>query len=213
MTAFPRRARFLRALRRLLLLALAGGLLWIGGLFWFAASIPRSPPQPGSAEATRATDAIVVLTGGSGRLSTGLELLADGRAGRLFVSGVYEGLEVQELLKRSRQFPGEMECCITLGYSADSTVGNAYETADWLRAQGFTSIRLVTANYHMMRSLLEFRMVIPEVEVVPHPVASPNVHLNDWWLWPGTASLLMTEYNKYLVTYARSLLVSVIDSR
>lgn len=207
-----RRARLLRAFRRLLLLAMLGGLAWLGGLFWFAASIPRSPPQPGSAEATRNTDAIVVLTGGSGRLSTGLELLADGRAHRLFVSGVYEGLEVQELLKRSRQFPGEMECCITLGYSADSTIGNAYETADWLRAQGYGSMRLVTANYHMMRSLLEFRMVIPEVEVVPHPVASPNVRLNDWWLWPGTASLLMTEYNKYLVTRLRYTLEKLIES-
>ena len=212
MAARPRRARFLRALRRLLLLALAGGLAWAGGLFWFAASIPRTPPPPGSAEATRTTDAIVVLTGGSGRLSTGLELLAEGRARKLFVSGVYEGLEVQELLKRSRLFPGEMECCITLGYRAGSTVGNAYETADWLREQGFTSIRLVTANYHMMRSLLEFRMVIPEVEVVPHPVVSPNVHLNDWWLWPGTANLLMTEYNKYIVTRLRYTLEKLIES-
>lgn len=212
MAAPSRRARLLRAFRRLLLLAVLGGLAWTGGLFWFAASIPRSPPEPGSAEATRATDAIVVLTGGSGRLSTGLELLADKRAGKLFVSGVYEGLEVQELLKRSRQFPGEMECCITLGYSADSTIGNAYETADWLRAQGFTSIRLVTANYHMMRSLLEFRMVIPQVEVVPHPVASPNVRLNDWWLWPGTANLLMTEYNKYIVTRLRYTLEKLIES-
>ncbi|MBK3735676.1 uncharacterized SAM-binding protein YcdF (DUF218 family) [Azospirillum brasilense] len=207
-----RRTRVIRALKRLLLLAAWCGLLWLGGLFWFAASIPRTPPQPGSAEATRNTDAIVVLTGGSGRLSTGLELLADGRAHRLFVSGVYEGLEVQELLKRSRQFPGEMECCITLGYSADSTIGNAYETADWLRAQGYGSMRLVTANYHMMRSLLEFRMVIPEVEVVPHPVASPNVHLNDWWLWPGTANLLMTEYNKYIVTRLRYTLEKLIES-
>ncbi|MDQ2106516.1 YdcF family protein [Azospirillum isscasi] len=212
MAVHPRRARFLRAFRRLLLLAVLGGLLWTGGLFWFAASIPRTPPPPGSAEATRGTDAIVVLTGGSGRLSTGLELLADGRARKLFVSGVYEGLEVQELLKRSRQFPGEMECCITLGYSADSTIGNAYETADWLREQGFTSMRLVTANYHMMRSLLEFRMVIPEVDVVPHPVASPNVHLNDWWLWPGTANLLMTEYNKYIVTRLRYTLEKLIES-
>ncbi|CAO3379585.1 YdcF family protein [Azospirillum argentinense] len=207
-----RHGRFLRALKRLLFLAVCCGLLWVGGLFWFAASIPRTPPPPGSAEATRSTDAIVVLTGGSGRLSTGLELLADGRAHRLFVSGVYEGLEVQELLKRSRQFPGEMECCITLGYSADSTIGNAYETADWLRAQGYGSMRLVTANYHMMRSLLEFRMVIPEVDVVPHPVASPNVHLDDWWLWPGTANLLMTEYNKYVITYCRYVISLAIGN-
>jgi len=208
----PRRGAFARALGRLALVALLAALVWAGGLVWFAAGIPRNPPAPDSTEATRQTDAIVVLTGGSGRLGTGLELLAAGRAQKMFVSGVYEGLDVQELLKMSRQSPSEVECCITLGYAAESTIGNAYETADWMREQGFASMRLVTANYHMPRSLLEFRMVIPEVEVVPHPVTSPNVHLNDWWLWPGTANLLVNEYNKYLLTLLRYELEKLIES-
>ncbi|MCW2242734.1 YdcF family protein [Azospirillum canadense] len=202
---------FARSLGRLLAAGLVAGLAWAGGLVWFANSIPR-PPAGESADATRPTDAIVVLTGGSGRLGMGLDLLTAGRARKLFVSGVYEGLDVQELLRKSRQSPSDVECCITLGYSADSTIGNAYETADWLREQGFRSMRLVTANYHMKRSLLEFRMVIPDVEVVPHPVASPNVHLDDWWKWPGTASLLVTEYNKYLLTLLRYELEMLLES-
>ncbi len=206
-----RRVRFARSLGRLLAAGLVAGLVWAGGLVWFANSIPR-PPAGESADATRPTDAIVVLTGGSGRLGMGLDLLTAGRARKLFVSGVYEGLDVQELLRKSRQSPSDVECCITLGYSADSTIGNAYETADWLREQGFRSMRLVTANYHMKRSLLEFRMVIPDVEVVPHPVASPNVHLDDWWKWPGTASLLVTEYNKYLLTLLRYELEMLLES-
>lgn len=208
----PRRGIIARAFGRLLLAALVVGLVWAGGLALFAESIPRTPPPAESAEATRLTDAIVVLTGGSGRLGTGMELLAAGRARKMFVSGVYDGVDVQELLRKSRQSPSEIECCITLGYAADSTIGNAYETADWLREQGFRSMRLVTANYHMKRSLLEFHMVIPEVDVVPHPVASPNVHLDDWWLWPGTASLLVTEYNKYLMTLLRYGLEMLLDS-
>ncbi|WP_448206365.1 YdcF family protein [Azospirillum sp. sgz302134] len=207
-----RRGMMAQALGRSVLAALVAALVWTGGLVWFAGSIPRTPPAPDSPEATRETDAIVVLTGGSGRLGTGMELLAAGRARKMFISGVYEGLDIQELLKRSRQSPSQMECCITLGYSADTTIGNAHETADWLREQGFRSIRLVTANYHMRRSLLEFHMVIPEVEVVPHPVASPNVHLNDWWLWPGTASLLVTEYNKYLLALLRYELEMLLES-
>ncbi|MBP2292574.1 YdcF family protein [Azospirillum rugosum] len=206
-----RRVRLARSLGRLLAVGLVAGLAWAGGLVWFANAIPR-PPAEESADATRPTDAIVVLTGGSGRLGTGLDLLTAGRARKLFVSGVYEGLDVQELLRKSRQSPSDIECCITLGYSADSTIGNAYETADWLREQGFRSMRLVTANYHMKRSLLEFRMVIPDVEVVPHPVASPNVHLEDWWKWPGTASLLVTEYNKYLLTLLRYELEMLLES-
>ncbi|CAO3410991.1 YdcF family protein [Azospirillum largimobile] len=190
-----------RAAAFLLAGSLVAAILWLGGLVWYAADVPRAAPA--GAEAERRTDAIVVLTGGSNRLGVGLELLAAGRAKRLFVSGVYDGVEVQELLKLSRRSPTEMECCITLGYSADSTIGNAYETADWMRDQGFRSLRLVTANYHMRRSLMELSMAMPDVELVPHPVVAPTVHLDEWWAWPGTANLLVNEYNKLLVVGLR----------
>nr|WP_255636291.1 YdcF family protein [Azospirillum sp. 412522] len=190
-----------RAAAHLMAGVLVLAVAWLAGLFWYAADVPRSSPSGTDAE--RPTDAIVVLTGGSHRLGTGLELLAAGRAKKLFVSGVYDGVDVQELLKLSRRSPTEMECCIALGYSADSTIGNAYETADWMRDQGFRSLRLVTANYHMRRSLLELSMAMPDVELVPHPVVAPTVHLDDWWMWPGTANLLVNEYNKLLVVGLR----------
>ncbi len=189
-------------------LLLAGA--WVAGLVWFAAGVPRQAPDPNDPQAGRPTDAIVVLTGGSNRLGTGLELLAAGHARKLFVSGVYDGVDVQELLKLSRRAPREMECCITLGYSADSTIGNAYETADWMREQGFRSLRVVTANYHMRRSLLELTMAMPDVELVPHPVVAPTVHLADWWLWPGTANLLVNEYDKLLMAYGRYLIYRAV---
>ena len=197
-----------RAVGHLFTGALVLAVAWLAGLFWYAADVPRSPPT--GADAQRPTDAIVVLTGGSNRLVTGLELLAAGRAKKLFVSGVYDGVDVQELLKLSRRSPTEMECCITLGYSADSTIGNAYETADWMRDQGFRSLRLVTANYHMRRSMLELSMAMPDVQLVPHPVVAPTVHLDDWWMWPGTANLLVNEYNKLLVVGLRWMVRSVV---
>lgn len=199
-----RRGGVLRNLRRLLVLALAITLAWGGGLVWFAGGIPREEGAGGNTD--RSTDAIVVLTGGSHRLATGLRLLEEGLGRKLFVSGVYDGVDVQELLRVVRQTPGHLECCIVLGYAADSTLGNASETAGWMREQGYRSLRLVTANYHMRRSLLEFHMAMPDIEVVPHPVAPPNVRLEDWWLRPGTASLIVSEYNKYLVVLLRSFL-------
>src|SRR5690606_33278403 len=108
-----------------------------------------------------------------------------------------------ELLRLSRQTPTEMECCIVLGYAAESTEGNATETAAWMAKEKFRSLRLVTANYHMRRSLLEFQGVMPDVEVVPHPVFPDAVKQDRWWLWPGTALLITTEYMKYLVALAR----------
>ncbi|QJE71817.1 YdcF family protein [Aerophototrophica crusticola] len=174
--------------------------VWLAGLFVFVASLPRNPPADGVT-----TDAIVVLTGGSERLGVGFALLRDGRAKKLFISGVYRGVEVRELLDRARQ--GEdLECCVVLGYEADDTEGNAVETARWVRAEGYRSLRLVTANYHMPRSLVEFRRALPDVEVVPHPVVPPRVRLERWWNWPGTAELVVGEYNKFLLAYLRATL-------
>lgn len=178
--------------------AAAAGTLWLGGFLWFALTLPERVADPDTP-----TDAIVVLTGGSERLSTGIALLRDGKARKLFVSGVYRGVEVAELLRLSRQTPQEVECCIVLGYAADNTEGNAVETAAWMAREGFTSLRLVTGSYHMRRSLLEFRGAMPAVRMVPHPVFPGAVRLRDWWRWPGTAHLIATEYMKYLVALAR----------
>ncbi len=182
------------------LIAISGtcAVAWLAGLLWFATEVPGSVAEP-----ERVTDAIVVLTGGSGRVHRGLQLLADKRAGKLFISGVYRGVDVQELLRVSQQSPSDLECCVALGYEADSTRGNARETSSWMREQGLGSLRLVTAAYHMPRSLLEFRRVLPDAEIVPHPVYPEHVKQRDWWRWPGSASLIVSEYSKYLVALAR----------
>lgn len=186
---------------RLLLVAVVLFVAWLFGLLLFAASLPTAASQP-----NRKTDAIVVLTGGSGRLHQGLELLAQNKASKLFVSGVYRGVEVEELLTVSQQSPQELECCVVLGYEADNTRGNALETARWMKQENYTSLRLVTATYHMPRSLLEFRRVMPETEILPHPVMSRNFKQQDWWRWRGSAGLLATEYSKFLVAVLGSLL-------
>ncbi|MFQ6018559.1 MAG: YdcF family protein [Kiloniellaceae bacterium] len=189
-----------RALRRLIGLLVLCFAAWLAGLLWFATILPTAV-----ADATYQTDAIVVLTGGSGRLHRGLELLAAQRARKLFVSGVYRGVDVEELLRISRQSPDELACCVTLGYEADDTRGNALETAAWMRAHNLSSLRLVTATYHMPRSLLEFRRVMPDIEIVPHPVFPGPFKQPDWWRWPGRAVLIVSEYSKYLIALARGL--------
>lgn len=175
-------------------LLLAIILIWFGGLIWFAAQVP-SGGEPSQSK----TDAIVVLTGGSGRLGTGLQLLEKGLAKQIFVSGVARNVDVSALLRVAQRKPDELACCISVGYQADDTAGNAEETAIWVSKKGIQSIRLVTASYHMPRSLVEFRRALPELTIVPHPVYPPQFKRSRWWLWPGTAALLSSEYNKYLL--------------
>jgi uncharacterized SAM-binding protein YcdF (DUF218 family) len=192
-----KRMRTGRKRRFLALLLVVLCIAWLVGLFAFADMIPRTPE-----DSTELTDAIVVLTGGSMRMEEGLALLSRQMGKKLFVSGVHRGVEVKQLIDRSRRSPEEIDCCIVLGYAADHTAGNAQETADWMRQQGYQSLRLVTASYHMPRSLAEFRQEMPNIKLIPHPVFPEHVKLDDWWRWPGTALLIVGEYNKYIVAVA-----------
>ncbi len=178
-------------------------LLWVAGLFGFVDGIPtRSEPPPETAR----TDAIVVLTGGRGRVAHGTDLLASGVAERMLISGVGANAAARDLIPEEQLESHTLACCVTLGRAARNTRENAVETAGWVAANRVASLRLVTADFHIPRSLLEFRAHLPQVEIVPVPVTSENVRLARWWRWPGTALLLAGEYNKYLAARARLLL-------
>ena len=196
------RRNFARLLVVLLLLVVG----WIIGLVAFVARIP-APDEVAEA----AADAAVVLTGGGGRLETGLALLGEGRARKLFVSGVHADVDVAALLASlpAGSAPAldraTVACCISLGHEAADTKENAEETAAWIRAEHFASLSLVTADYHMPRSLLEFHRAMPEIRIQPYPVFPEQLRRDGWWRWPGTTSLLIREYNKYLVALARGI--------
>jgi uncharacterized SAM-binding protein YcdF (DUF218 family) len=185
----------------IVLILLAG--LWVAGFFVFLDKIPRD--RAADAAGPKA-NAIVVLTGGGGRLEMGLRLLSRGDAAKLFISGVDPGVDKTALLRNRQVDAATVDCCIALGYSANDTFGNAAETARWMTSEGYSSLFIVTANYHMPRSLVEFRAALPKAELLPRVVHPNNVHLEDWWRWPGTIRLLAAEYTKYLATRVRTLL-------
>ncbi len=174
------------------------GLLWLGGLVWFAGSVPLAGMETGRAEA------IVVLTGGSERVRTGLDVLEANPAATLFISGVPARVGVDDLWRALGVAPSaRVTDRVELGHAAADTRGNARETAAWIRRTGHHSVRLITAAYHMRRALLELRAQMPEVRFLPDPVFPPHVKQDEWWRYPGTAALLATEFNKYLAAWLR----------
>jgi uncharacterized SAM-binding protein YcdF (DUF218 family) len=181
---------------------------WCGGLIAFSRSIPETV-----VDRTTPTDAIIVLTGGSKRVATGLNLVTHGLAVRVLVSGVHRDVEVEQLLQNGPNVEQDLRCCVDAGHGALDTAGNASESAAWMRRHGFRSLRLVTASYHMPRSLLEFRHAMPEAIVIPHPVFSDDVKIDTWWQWPGTASLIVSEYNKFLLSWARQIASVAVGAR
>lgn len=163
-------------------------ILWVIGLLWFAANISLSKPK--SIEMT--TDAIIVLTGATNRIDEGISLLRDKKADKLFISGVNKDIEDVSRITTDKDI---LPCCIELGYKAENTMGNAAETKEWILDKNIENIRLVTSNYHMMRSMLEFKKTLPDIEIIPHPVTPKNFAAWKKEFWPITFS----EYNKTLL--------------
>ena len=197
------RRRRRRALRRLLAVCLLLPLLWLAGLAWFGFTMPQTP-----ADGRTKTDAIVVLTGGSGRLAEGIRLLAAGAAPVLFVSGVDPRVGKQSVLRGAGGVPDALRPRIVLGYRAEHTRGNADETALWARARKLKSLRLVTANYHMRRSLLELRSALPDARIIAHPVFPQSVSHGRWWRSPGGLAIVNGEFYKFAAALIRVTLTT-----
>ena len=195
---------------RLLHMMLAMGAIWFFGFLVFAGAIPG---EPGDTQ-TR-VDGIVVLTGGGERLAEGMRLLDQGMAKSLLVSGVAKGVDatalVEALEPSKRPDRGLLECCVTLGHQASSTADNAMESRDWVAAHKMRSIRLVTANYHINRSLLEFHRAMPSIEVIANPVFPPEVQDPLWFAKPRTLWLLINEYHKSAASLGRAICANVAD--
>ncbi|MBK8908373.1 MAG: YdcF family protein [Rhodospirillales bacterium] len=198
LTERARRRRLVIRLRWSFVVGCGVVMLWLAGFAMFMQAMPQTIAQPDAQ-----TDTIVVLTGGSDRVRTGLSLLSEGKAERLLISGVHRDVDVPDLLKALPAVPTDVRTRIEAGHGAADTAGNAAETAAWMRRNGYRSLRLVTASYHMPRSLLEFRFRLPGVTIIPHPVFPEHVRLVRWWRWPGTTALLVTEYNKLLYAWIR----------
>lgn len=169
-----------------LLLAL---LAWIGGFAWFVHGALQAGPPPPHA------DGIVVLTGGADRVQRGLQLLAEGQADRLLLSGVAPHSDLTELARLAGMRAAPLAGRVTVGHQATSTVGNAVETAAWARAHHIHTLIVVTAGYHMPRALTELGRALPGVTLYPAAVV-PKVLRGrlDEESW----RLLADEYTKWL---------------
>jgi uncharacterized SAM-binding protein YcdF (DUF218 family) len=143
-------------------------------------------------------DAIVALTGGSNRIEDAAKLLASGSAERMLISGVNPHTTREALAQVYGALDQLFSCCIDIGYEALDTKGNAAEAARWVRERGFRSVIVVTAAYHMPRTLTELRRVLPETDLIPYPVES-GVNLAAWPRNKAVLKLLAVEYGKYLL--------------
>ena len=156
----------------------------------------------------RQADGIVVLTGGSSRVSDAMELLAAGYGKRLLISGVHPSSSASDISRSdiSRAVPGSQSlfnCCVDLDRSAVSTRSNASETKRWAHERGFKSLIVVTSNYHMPRAVLEMSHAMPDVALIPYAVIGEKWRDEPWWENGATFRLVLSEYVKYIAAGLR----------
>lgn len=169
--------------------------LYLAGFVIFVTNLPKpvsdAPPAEG----------IVALTGGDERLAAAVQLLESNRGRRLLITGVHRST-TKDQLKHLARGGARFDCCADLGYEAENTRGNAQEAARWARAHHFKSLIVVTARYHMPRSLTEFEAAMPGVALKPYPVEPQDIDLNGWWRDLRALRVLQGEYLKYLASAA-----------
>jgi uncharacterized SAM-binding protein YcdF (DUF218 family) len=151
----------------------------------------------------RSADGIVVLTGGSSRVSDAMELLAGGYGKRLLISGVHP---TNGTIDISRSLPDNQSllgCCVDLDRSAVNTRSNAAETRRWAHERGFKSLIVVTSNYHMPRAIVELSHAMPDIQLIPFAVVGDKWRDEPWWTSGATLRLLLSEYAKYVAAALR----------
>ncbi len=159
-------------------------LLYAIGFILFTVTLGR----PAAGDGGR-TDAIVVITGGSGRIEHGVDVLKAGGAKRLLVAGADPAVTKKDLVRRLGGNGRLIDCCVDLGSESVDTRSNAEEASRWLARHGYRSFRLVTSDWHMRRARYDFREVLGDrYEIVPDAVRT-EPHFRT----------LFGEYNKYVL--------------
>jgi uncharacterized SAM-binding protein YcdF (DUF218 family) len=196
------------SLRRAIILGAGATLSLLAlGFVLFASIVTRLPAQNNPH-----ADGIVVLTGEGRRIAEGARLLDEGRAQRMLISGVFRRTGKKALIEISGLPEDKFDCCVDVGYNALDTAGNANETRAWAASRGYESLIVVTASYHMPRSLAELSLAMPGTALIPHPVVPNNFPPTRWWLHASVTRTLISEYFKFLPTAAHLTVARLLRS-
>ncbi len=183
--------------RRWLHPAIVGGLaiMFVAAAIGFAGFL--SQLRDAETRPAGVADGIVVLTGGSSRVSDAIELLAGGYGKRLLISGVHPTNAASDISRSLTDNQSLLSCCVDLDHSAVNTRSNAAETRRWAHERGFRSLIVVTSNYHMPRAIVELSHAMPDVTLVPFAVVGDKWRDEPGWTSGATVRRLLSEYGKY----------------
>ncbi len=197
----------LRAKRYIIYILIAVG-LYLLGFIYFALTLEYEPEYT-----NEKTDAIIVLTGETRRITDSIEELSHGNSPKLFISGVYLQAPLSKVIDKTisnlqksgklNSSPDSLKSKISTG-KAENTIENALESAIWAKKNNVETIRLITSFYHMPRAKLLFEKYLPKATIIYHPISFSESRVTTF-LNTHILGLIFSEYNKYLLTYLWNL--------
>lgn len=159
----------------------------------------RNPGPP-----PRAADAIFVLTGGEGRIQEGFRAWSGGAARELYILGAGRRVPVARIVPEGSRISAEALARIHVEGWSENTLENAFSAKSAVGEGKYSSVILVTSDYHVPRAVLAFRKVLPrEVSLSAirvRPEAGPGAswrwarrHFLEGWKYWGYRILLRWE--------------------
>lgn len=188
-------------IHRLLGLAVIGAIMVIGLGLYLAPDGLRDCHYPATEGACQAADAIVVISGGdtNARTDEAIRLFQQKWAPLLIVSGAAADKTSQSNAAAMRQRANSQGIPLTQIIAeerSETTKQNAVEVKTIAQQRQLKRLILVTSGYHMRRAQSEFAAHMPDMTIVPHPVASDKHWGPMWWLTPWGWWLALSELVK-----------------
>lgn len=198
-------------LRFLLWSAIAAAVLALSLLRWGGFLLISSDPLP-----LRVQGAVVLqgsVLGENARVAGAVRLLQQGTTAQILLSvprESYWGQPVAPIAQAyiektyGQEVAGHIVFCET--DDVDSTEQESQSLADCIQARGWSSIALVTSDYHTRRAGIIWKRLLrrrhSSVQLWIHAVADPEFHASGWWRERRSAKTWVLESTKLLWTLA-----------
>ncbi|MBP2669928.1 MAG: hypothetical protein H6Q80_2130 [Deltaproteobacteria bacterium] len=142
---------------------------------------PGPPPRP--------ADALMVLSGGEGRIPEGYRAWSSGAAAEFYILGAGRDVPLTRLVPPASSLPPAVRSRVHAEGWSENTLENAFSARTAVEERNFSSVILVTSDYHVPRAWIAFRKVLPpRVALYARPVRS------DRWGSAGAAWRTVRRY-------------------
>ena len=120
-------------------------ILYALGFLLFGVTLGKS-----AGDDVAATDAIVVITGGEGRIEHAVAMLAQRKGKRLLIAGADPAVTKEDLVRRLQGRRRLMQCCVDLG--SESVDTRSIRRSAQLARHRISLARLITSLAHAARA-------------------------------------------------------------